>query len=173
MQNTTSTGQASTSGAAQAAAQTPSRFDAFIGQLHAWKTLPVVHSRNVVTTGAVSTISIRTAQGVLLLPADIFVMTGTPFAGPVNRVVFSDPTTSESVKVDVVLCSTCTGCGSQRVSAVLPLVHNRDISTTDGRGAVFVPRDPSRSLTAVHRDDNYQMHVFFTGSKRVVVEVDE
>jgi hypothetical protein len=173
MANTTSTAQASTNGATPPAVPVRSRFDAFIGKLHAWENLPVVHARNVVTSGAVHTISVRSAQGALLLPADIFEMAGTPFAGPVNRVRFSDPTTGESAEVDVVLCSACTGCGSQNISAVLPRVHNRDTSTTDGRGAVFVPRDPSRSLTSVHRDNNYELHVFFTGGKRVVVEVDD
>jgi hypothetical protein len=173
MATTSSTAQASTNGATLPAVLARSRFDVFVDKLHTWEKLPVVHSKNVDTSGAIATVNIRTAQGALLLPAKIFEMTGTPFAGPVNRVLFRDPVSGESAQVDVVMCSACTGCGNQTVSATLPRVHNRDISTTDGRGAVFVPRDPSRSLTSVHRDNNYQMHVFFTGGKRVVVEVDE
>jgi hypothetical protein len=173
MQNTASTAQAGASGTAQAAVQGPARFNTFIGKLHAWEKLPIVHSRNVDTSGAVTTISVRTAQGALLLPTDIFVMAGSPFAGPVNRVLFSDPVTGESAEVDVVLYSACMACGNQGVSATLPRVHNRDISTTDARGAAFEPRNPSRTPATVHRGDNYQLYVYFTGGKRVLVEVDE
>jgi len=173
MQNTTSTAQAGASGTAQATVQGPTRFDAFIAKLHVWEKLPVVHSKIVDTSGAIATISVRTAQGALLLPVDIFVMAGSPFAGPVNRVLFSDPVTGESAEVDVVLCSACMACGNQGVSATLPRVHSGDISTTDARGAAFQPRNPSHTPATVHRGDNYQLYVYFTGRKRVLVEVNE
>jgi hypothetical protein len=137
MENLAQTAQTGTSGTAQAAIQAPSRFDAFISKLHAWKQLPVVHTSKVHTSGAVLTVLIRTAQNDLLLPSSIFLMTGAAYAGPVNRVVFSDQTTGESAEVDVMLCSTCIVCGMMNSTTLspqprvpLPIVHNSDQRTT-------------------------------------------
>lgn len=180
MENLAQTTQASTSGATQPAVQAPSRFDAFVSKLHAWKHLPVVHTSKVHTSGAVHTVLIRTAENDLLLPAEIFLMTGAAYAGPVNRVLFRDPMTGETAEVDVLLCSACIVCGTMNSTTLspqprvpLPIVHNSDLSSVDAHGIDFLPKDPSTTLTAVHSEDNYQMHVYFTAGKRVLVEVVE
>jgi hypothetical protein len=180
MENLAQIAQTGTSGATQAAVQAPSRFDAFISKLHAWKQLPVVHTSKVHTSGAVLNVLIRTAQNDLLLPTDIFLMTGAAYAGPVNRVVFSDQMTGETAEVDVLLCSACIICRTMNSTTLspqprvpLPIVHNSDLSHVDAHGIDFLPKDPSATLTAVHSEDNYQMHVYFTGGKRVLVEVVE
>ena len=158
------------------AAGSSSRFDVFIGKLHALKKLPVVHTRQVDTSAPIPTVRISNADRTLKLPAEIFLLAGTPFAPQVNRVMFSDQLTGENAEVDVVFCTSCVACGTHNPAtnqhaAVLPVVHNSDIAMTPGQGATFQPEIQSRTLTAVHSDQHYQMDVYFTGGKRVLVEV--
>ena len=160
---------------APVAAGNSGRFDVFIGKLHAWEKLPIVHTRNLNTGGAVPTIDIRTPGGEPKLPNDLFVMDGSPFAPQVNRVTFNDQMTGESAEVDVVYCTSCVACGSQRApvqpGAVIPIVHDSDVTMTAAQGATFLPGPQFRTRTAVPSADNYQMYVYFTGGKRVLVEV--
>jgi hypothetical protein len=55
----------------------------------------------------------------------------------------------------------------------LPVVHNDDITMMDVHGATFAPKIQNRTRTAIHSEDNYAMHVYFTGGKRVLVQVTE
>jgi hypothetical protein len=168
------------SSSTQHVAQGSSRFDRFIDQLHKWKRLPVVHTRNVVTSGDDRTVEVRIPGLQLKLPSDIFLLAGSPFGPQVNRVTFSDQVTRESAEVDVLFCRFCVACGTdnavmvQRVAlqpiVVLPVVHNTDIAFRTVQGAVFLPRPQSCRLNAVHSVNNTQTEVYFTGGKRALVE---
>jgi hypothetical protein len=164
-------------------AQGKSRFDSFIDKLNKWKKLPVVHTRNVVTSRDDRTVLIRTPSLGIKLPNKIFLLSGTPFGPQVNRVAFSDQVSGESAEVDVLFCRSCVDCGTNNAvmaqhialqpRVVLPVVHDTDISLTMStvQGATFLPRPQSRRLNAANSVNNYQMEIYFTGGKRVLVEV--
>ena len=143
-----------------------------IGKLHAWDKLPIVHTRQVDMAGVIPDVRVRNADRSKKLPNELFVMDGSPFAAPVNRVCFSDQQTMENEEVDVVFCSSCVACGiAVQPRVTLPIVHDSDIGMVQVSGATFEPKIPSRTLAAVHSDNNYQMVVTFSGGKRILVEV--
>ena len=122
--------------------------------------------------GVIPDVRVRNADRSKKLPNELFVMDGSPFAAPVNRVCFSDQQTMENEEVDVVFCSSCVACGTAvQPRVALRIVHDSDIGMVQVSGATFEPKIPSRTLTAVHSDNNYQMVVTFSGGKRVLVEV--
>jgi hypothetical protein len=160
------------SSTAPVATGSSSHFYAFIGKLHAWDKLPIVHTRQVDMAGVIPDVRVRNADRTKKLPNELFVMDGSRFAAPVNRVCFSDQQTMENEEVDVVFCSSCVACGTAvQPRVALPIVHDSDIGMVQISGATFEPKIPSRTLTAFHSDDNYQMVVTFSGGKRVLVEV--
>lgn len=156
-------------------------FDRFVAKLNAWPLLPVVHTSKVDYSGTVPTVNLRAANLQLMAPSDIFLQGSVPYAGGINRVTFCDQMTGDSAELDVQFCSSCMACGTsssaapQHTSAqpgqVIPMVHNDDIIMLAVQGTTFSPRTQAQPRTLVHSNDNVQMHVYFTGGKKVLVEV--